>query len=365
MLKVLVVNTVKVTIDGINAVIMNYFSNTHDEDIHFDFVFINEPYDAMREYILSRGSKYTVIGGRMRAPHKYISRLAKTAEGYDIMHAHGNSCTLAVEMYAARKAGVPVRISHSHNSSNKYALAHKLLRPVFERCVTDGFACGELAGKWLFGKKPFTVINNGISTGKYAFDADVRAQYRAELGWEDKIILGHIGNFFPRKNDTFLIDVLEQLRRADDRYVLVSIGDGGVRQEVEEKARQLGLSDAVIFTGLRSDAEKFMQAMDIFVLPSLYEGLPLTLIEAQAAGLECVASDTVTDEVDISGDIKYLPLGDGAEKWACEIRALDIGSREKLSAQRCEMIDRAGYGIETAAHRLAQLYRDLVKERKL
>lgn len=364
MLKILIVNTVMVTIDGTNTVIKNYYTNIDTEDIHFDFVFISEPYEQLRQLLESRGSSYTVLSSRLRKPHVYISKLAALARGYDIVHAHGNSCTLGIEMLAAKLAGVPVRISHSHSSSNKFKTAHRLMKPIFRMCYTDGFACGELAGRWLYGKRPFTVINNGISTRKYAFDAEAREKYRKELGWEDKIILGHVGNFNPCKNDVFLAEILSELRRKDDRYVLVSVGDGGVRAQAEQRVHELGLDDAVIFTGLRPDADKLMQAMDIFVQPSIYEGLPLTLIEAQAAGLECVASDSVTAEVNISGDITYLSLTQDAAKWAEVIASLDCTGREEKSVRRCAVIDESGYGIEASAARLADIYRDLVKERK-
>ena len=181
--------------NGITNVIMSYYDNLDSGRYHMDFVAINDCRKELRDKIENRDSELFVIKGRLKNPLIYVYHLSKIAKGYDVIHAHGNSATLLLEMIAAKSAGVAVRIAHSHSSTCKYVLVDKICRPFFYKACNGYLACGNKAGRWLFGKREFTVIRNGIDTEKYAFSIDSRKEVRQKLGWTDNIVLGHIGAF--------------------------------------------------------------------------------------------------------------------------------------------------------------------------
>ena len=358
MMKLLIVNTVPFTLDGINSVILNYYRAMDKNDMQIDFVMITQPYEEIKKEISDNGGKIYVIHGRSRNPLSYVKQLFKIVKDgqYDIVHAHGNSCTLAFEMIAAKIGGARVRIPHSHNSNCKHKAMHTLLKPFFNRYYTHGFACGEKAGEWLYGKRKFTIINNGINLKNYLFSQQTRDMYRKKLNLIDKKVIGHVGNFIPRKNDLFLIDIFAELYKMDSSYRLLTIGDGKLKQEVQEKVAGIGLEEAVIFTGLRDDVPELMQAMDIFVLPSIFEGLPLTLIEAQSAGLPCVVSDKVSNEVKITDLVEFISIDKSAAEWVKRIQIISIVDRKNTSEDIKTKIASAGYSIDDNAKYLKKLY---------
>ncbi len=278
---------------------------------------------------------------------------------YDVVHVHGNSCTITVELLAAMLAGCPVRIAHSHNTNCDHKKAHKLLRPLFELCVNGRLACGQEAGKWLFHSKPFTVLRNGIHLEKYAYDHGVRQQMRRKLGVDEHtLVLGHVGAFVQAKNHDFLIDVLDALKssgQADCRLLL--IGDGVRMEEICERA-----GEQVIFTGSVEDTSPYLQAIDVFLLPSLYEGLPFVLIEAQAAGLHCLVSDHVSREADMTGNMIFLPIQQAAP-WLDALQLKGTPDRQAVSEAACRALQQAGYDMQSSADILLRYYTDLLKNR--
>ena len=189
------------------------------------------------------------------------------------------------------------------------------------RYATELFACGQEAGKWMFGGQNFTVLNNAIDAEKYIYNASVRAEVRQELGIEPQsLVVGHVGRLSPQKNHAYLIDVFHALlqKHADSKLVLV--GRGNLEAEIRKQCENLGIADRVIFTGVRNDVNRLLQAMDVFLLPSVYEGLGIVAVEAQAAGLPCVCSNRVPEEcVRTEGLVQFLPLEDGTERWAQEV----------------------------------------------
>ena len=356
-LRVLMVNTVPMIFDGITMVMLNYASNMDPEGMQVDFVSGNRIDDALRGRIEATGARIYRIPQRNRRPLRYIWRLSRLIRrnGYQVVHAHGNSCTLAFEMLAARLGGARVRCPHSHNTKSKNITAHRLLRPLFEACYTHGFACGEAAGKWLFHDKPFVVLNNGVDTQRFAFSAADREAVRKELGLEGKVAIGHVAHFTPHKNHAFLIDAFAPVARQDPDRVLVLVGGGRLEGETREKVRALGLEDRVIFYGTTTEVPRVLSAMDLMVLPSLFEGLPNVLIEWQASGLRALVADTVTREARLTDLVEFLPLD--RERWT---RAMLEGGpgegREEASALAARAIADAGYDIRVSADRLKELY---------
>ena len=353
------VDTVPMTRAGITMVMLNYTGGMDRTGMRIDFVAINDVEPALRERINSFGSKLYVIPGRNRRPLRYVWKLARLIRknGYQVVHAHGNSCTLAVELLAAWLGGAKVRCPHSHNTTCTAPRANRLLRPLFERLYTHGFACGEAAGRWLYGDKPFTVLNNGANAAKYGFNAAWRAEYRDKLGIGDRVAVGHVANFTPHKNHTFLIEAFDKLAKRDGRYVLVLVGSGRLMPQARELVKQKGLEDSVIFVGTTLEIPQVLSAMDFMVLPSLYEGMPNVLIEWQASGLPALVADTVTPECRLTPLVEFLPLD--VEAWAKGMAGVKWRiDRAAASADSIRAIVAAGYDIRANAARLEALYRE-------
>lgn len=344
--------------EGITNVIMNLFTAMDKADIHMDMAAAYEPAAEYTSAFAEHGGKIFVLRRSMRNPVGYIRALARWIKegGYDGVHVHGNSATMVLEMLAARLAGCSMRIAHSHNTTCKYMQVHKLMNPLFQRLCTHRLACGEEAGKWLFGDRDFTVIRNGIDTGKFAFRQQARDQMRESLGLEEnRILIGHVGLFNEAKNQRFLIDILEKL---DDRYRLILVGDGPLREQVRQRAEEANVTRRVIFAGVTDRVGDYLSACDLILMPSLHEGLPLALIEQQANGLQCIVSDNITREADKTGNLQFLPLSAGAQAWAEAVERLSLPeSRMDASLQAIEKIKEKGYDIFDEAARLKEYYR--------
>ena len=298
---------------------------------------------------------------RKKNPAGYILGLHGILKkgGYDIIHVHGNSATTAIEMAVARWNRVPVRIVHSHSSSCEHKRLHQLLFPLFKKSYTHGIACSKAAGQWLFQGDDFTVLRNGVNLDRFSYNETVRQEFRNQLGIKaDEILLGHIGNFVELKNHRFLLDVFSKLKQKNNNYKLLMISDGPLMQEMEEKAESLGLKESVIFLGRTGQVAEYYQAMDLFLLPSVYEGLPVVLIEAQAAGLFCFVSENISKESDLTGTLEFLPISD-CQIWADRIQDAVV-SYKNLRKERCakwqEKITEKGYNILKNADLMRKLY---------
>ena len=356
-LRVLMINTVRMKYDGITLSIINNIRNMKHDGLQVDVLAINDVEPSLRERIAEAGAHLYVVEGRNRHPLRYMRAVSALVrkKGYQIVHAHGNSCTLAVEMMAARLGGARVRCAHSRNTQAKYVRLNRLLRPLFDANYTHAFACGVEAGQWLFQKKPFVVLNNGTDTERFKFDPEARAFLRRELGIGDRVAIGHVGNFNRQKNHRFLIDTFEKVAALDESRVLVLIGDGPMRSEMEVLARERGLSERVIFTGSRQDVPRLLSAMDFMVLPSLYEGFPNSVIEWQAAGLQSLVSDTVTQDCNVTGLVRFLPLE--TVSWVKGMLETGPNTDRTTTCERASAsIAEAGYDIRQNASRLHDLY---------
>ena len=366
MIKLLTISTIKFEFNGITNVIMNYYHAMDKSDMQIDFVVPNIPRKELREEIEQNGGRIYVFENRLKNPISYVRNLIQLIkEGkYDIVHAHGNSCTLALEMYAADKGGAKVRISHSHNTTCKYKILHITLRKMFDVYRTHAFACGQKAGEWLYKEEPFEIVKNGIDIEKYRFNEEVRKVYRDKYNLNEKKVIGHVGHFSYQKNHEFLINVFSELYKMDDSYRLLLVGDGILKKEIEQMINNMHLSDMVIFTGKTPDVPQLMQAMDVMVLPSRYEGLPLTLIEAQAACLPCFVSDAVSGEVAITDLVNFISLDKSPAEWARIIDSSIYPNRKEKVDKVCDRIIEQGYSIKDNAVVLKKLYKRYIEERK-
>lgn len=250
-------------------------------------------------------------------------------------------------------------ITHSHSTTCKNIVLHKLLTPIFNSLYTHGLACGEEAGRWQYGNHSFTIINNGVDINRFSFNAESRNTIRQKLDIpNDVILVGNVGNFWGKgKNQSFVVKVFNELYQKNNNYRLCLIGDGSLRVSVEKQVEEFGLKDKVFFIGAINDVDEYLNAIDLILMPSLYEGLPLTLIEQQANGLQCVCSDTITTEADKTGNLKYISLEESAKEWAQKIVSfINIEGREQRSKQAVEDITQAGYSIQEEAKKLEKFY---------
>ena len=367
-MKVLVISTVRFRLNGITSVILNYYRNIDKTEIHMDFVVPNEISEEYSKEFKANGSQVFYIP-RKSNPIKYQIELYKVIKknDYDIVHIHGNSSLMLIDLWPVVKAKVPVRIVHSHNTSCSHLILHKILSPIFNRFYTHGFACGEDAGKWLFKDKEFEILKNGIDLEKYSFNTEIRELYRQKINAKNKVVIGHIGNFIEQKNHKFILEWYLELTKKNNNYLLLMIGDGILLEEMKEKANILGLADKVIFLGKTTEVSNYLQAMDIFVLPSLHEGLPVVLIEAQASGLPCIVSDKVSEEANITGSIKYVDIKD-KHKWILAIKQTTYilyneDRKEVCKKWKKNLIDK-GYDISNNANKMVSLYKTYFNSKK-
>ena len=288
---------------GVEAVVMNYYRHIDHNKIQFDFICDDDSTNIPYDQIEKLGGKVILVPPYQKAIkyHKTLKKVLKNGN-YKIVHSHINVLSV-FSLFAAKCAKVPVRIAHSHSTTNKKEwkknLLKQTLRPFSKLFATDYFCCSELAGRWLFGNKTYNkgkvyLLNNAIDLDKFKYDEKIRIQKRKELNIKnDTLVIGHIGRFVAQKNHTFLIDIFNEVHKQNSNSILLLAGQGPLMNEMKDKVNNLGLSESVKFLGQRNDVNELYQAFDVFLLPSLYEGLGMVLIEAQCASLPCVASTEV------------------------------------------------------------------------
>ena len=339
-MNILIVKTTPFAPEGITGVILNLYRAMDKKDMQIDAVAPGRAAKTYRDIFAQNGGKIYRIDRSLLHPFRYIRALKRRIRqgNYDIVHIHGNSRTMALELLAAKLAGCPARIVHGHTTNCTYKFLHKVLSPLFFRLYTQGFACGEKAVNFLFGKRPFTVIPNGIHISVYAFNSVKRQTLRAELGLEDKTVFCTVGRLSPGKNHSFLLDVCKKIAEKREDVHLLCIGDGELRQELEEQAKGL----PVTFVGLTDKVAEYLSASDACLLPSLFEGFPLSAMEAQANGMVCYLADTITKDVNVSGNVQYLPLEEKA--WLDALLACSrMPDRSRLSMAAAEAMFTQGY----------------------
>lgn len=363
-MKVLIINTVRFRLNGITSVIMNYYRKMNKNDMKIDFIVINEITDEYKDELYKNNSEIFYLS-RKSNPIKYIIGLKKILKNnnYDVIHVHGNSSLMLIEAILAKYFGVPVRIVHSHNTTCNYKKLHKFLQPILNKTANYGFACGEEAGKWLFKNKKYELIKNGIDLDLFKYDEYKRCEIRKKLNIGDRKLIGHIGNFIYQKNHEFLIDAFNELLKRDKNYVLLLISDGELLENIKEKVNNLGIMKNVIFLGKTTKVSDYLQAMDIFLLPSHFEGLPVVLIEAQSLGLQCIVSEKVSKEAQITELMKFLPISD-TDPWVNEIINTNLDDRKDKSVMAQLLIEKNGYNIANSAYKVKNFYKKYLIESK-
>ena len=348
---------------GVEAVVMNYYRHINRKRIQFDFICDDDSTNIPYEEIEKLGGKVILIPPYQKvfSYHRELKRVLKEGN-YKIVHSHINALSV-FSLWAAKSAKVPIRIAHSHSTTNKKEwkknLLKQVLRPFSKLFATDYFCCSELAGRWLFGNRAYNkgrvyLLNNAIDLDKFKYDEKLRKEKRKELNIaDDQLVIGHIGLFTPQKNHTFIIDIFNEIYKKNKKAVLVLAGQGPLMEDIESKVDDLGLTRAVKFLGQRSDANALYQAFDVFLLPSLYEGLGMVLIEAQASGLPCVASTKVPKIANIINGVDFLDLTEAPQTWA----QITLKLAEKNKRRDCSKeITKKGYNIKKEVNNLEDEY---------
>lgn len=348
---------------GIENMLMNLYRRLDRNKVQFDFLVHRDKKGFFDDEILSLGGKiHRVMPLQVHKLANYLKQLEvffSIHTEYKIVHSHISVNSFFV-LKQAKKNNIPIRIAHSHQA-HKSIWEHRkkripiiwTLKKIINKPLTHRFACGVDAGAWLYGEnKKFTVINNAIDTSLFVYNTEKAEQIKKEMGLSNSTVFGHVGRFNEQKNHFFLIKIFHAVKSLQPNSKLVLVGDGELRQQVEAEVSRLGLNDSVMFLGVRDDIPNLLQMMDMFLMPSFFEGLPVTLVEAQAAGLKVFASDAITREVALTDDITFLSLNESPEYWAEQI----LSALPYNRGDNSDIIKAKGYDIVESAKRLEQFY---------
>ena len=341
---------------GIETMLMNYYRHVDRTKVQFDFL-------VHRDFRADFDDEIEALGGHIyRIPpmnplsgnyRKALEDFFRT-HSYGVVHCHLNYMS-GVVLAAAKKAGVPVRVAHAHTASMapgwKQA-ARRLYKYLIPATATQLFACSTEAGRAIFGGKDFAIFPNAIDATRFCPNDAIRAKVRTDLELGEALTLMHVGRMIYAKNHGFLLDVFREVLEKEPSAKLVLVGDGELRQEIETKAEDLP-KGSVLFIGTRADIPELLQAADVFAFPSVFEGLPVTMIEGQAAGLPCVKSDTITDECIVTDLVKVLPIDD-PKTWAEAI----LSMKDTPRTDRLTELQASGYDIIAAVEKLTHFYLD-------
>ncbi len=364
MLKVLVIQATVFGMDGISSVVTNYYLYKNHNEVKMDILTINPVSEKLDKEMSIHGDHNYILPFRNKKPIKYVTTLKEIIRknGYQIVHVHGCSATLFVEMFAAKLSGIQIRIAHSHNTTCDHVKIDKILRPFFLCLCTDAFACGLEAGKWLFNGRMFKIISNGIDIQRFCYNESVRKEFREKYGLENKLVIGHVGRFREQKNHRKLIEIFEAFCQKRKNGKLLLIGDGVLKKEIEEIAKKKSLD--VLFVGLSNEVERWFQTMDVMVFPSLYEGLPMGIIEAQATSLPCLLSNTISPMTAITDWVQFIDLNANTDVWVQKILEIDISKRKTHQVLVEQQIKKAHFDIRDNCKRMESIYKMMIDKSK-
>lgn len=356
---------------GIETLIMNIYRKIDRNLVQFDFLahYGKENADYNDEIKILGGNIYEMPQIKTTKRTKYymffkyrraLIRFFKNHQEFNIIHIHMTNTARILIPIAKKYGNAKVIIAHSHLTRAKYGFngfVTNLLQKKIETMATDYFACSYNAAKWFYSKKvvdgnKLIVVNNAVDTSKFDYDSEKRSVIRSKLNINDEVIVGHVGRFFHQKNHKFLIEVFEQILKINSKAKLLLVGEGELKNDIEKLTYAKKINNSVMFLGNRGDVNDIMQAFDVFVMPSFFEGLPVVGIEAQSSGLKCVFSDTITEEVKITENVVFLSLNLDKALWAKKI--LDISTYKRCSQK--ELLTIKGFNIDSVAKKLQDYY---------
>ena len=353
----------KLTVGGAERVGFQIGNYADPSAFQIDYLVFGEEVGAYEAPLIEKGCRIFHVpspSAGYGAFYRNVKELIR-ARRYDVVHCH-TMFNSGLVLRAAKRCGVPIRIAHSHSiripgrRGFMQSAYEKLMRCRILRDATHYIACGKAAGDWLFGRKAFEkkgiVLLNGIELDRFRYDPQLRQSLREKHGWQDKFLVGHVGHLAPVKNQLFLIRMLpELLKQRPDAHLLL-LGEGRDRPMLEAAVRELGLQEAVTMPGNVTNVNEYLSAMDVFAFPSLYEGMPLSVVEAQANGLPCVLSDRVPKDVFLTDLITSLPLEAPALDWQ---RALCDCKRTEPE-RYCDALKQSGFELRRMVDKLYLIY---------
>lgn len=356
----------EMNLGGAESRIMDLYRHMNTDRVQFDFIVHKDKQGYYDREIMERGGKifkWPQLGIYSLVNYiREVDRFFKAHKEYKIIHGHLISYGILYQLIA-RKNGINIRIVHARSSASEKNLRGYLtwmmIKPL-KYFATHYFACSIPAGNYVFGEKNMRrgrvrIINNAIDTEKFRFSSEDRERIRKETGLTDKFVVGHVGRFRYAKNHPFLLEIFSEIANQREDAALLLVGEGKLKEDIIQKAHDMGIGDKVVFTGERNDIPALLSAMDVFVFPSHYEGLPGSVIEAQAAGLRCFVSDAVSREAGITDLVSFISLKESAEFWAAK-------AMSDVSYERKNMYDKiasAGFDVQKVAEELQQFYLQL------
>lgn len=372
--KIHVIHMVPLGAGGITSMVLNIAEELCGTDIKIDYLTFCERTEFNEARALGYGGKKYVVPTNhyknmlIRAIYKFLKTISVLKEcGADIIHINASFPYDIMVGVSAKLAGMRV-VFHSHNSGmNRENLLKRRIMSAFKWLIPlvsdQNIACSELAAQFMLPEKiirnkEYVVLHNGIHSGKYQFNIQLRQKIRKELHLENKIVVGHVGRFTAQKNHEFLLDIYAQIHTRCPESILLLIGEGELLSEVKRKAESYGMQQNIVFYGVTQNISAMYQIMDCFLMPSLYEGLPFAAIEAQAAGLMCFFSDSISKEVAVTELAHFLPLKLSAESWAEEVLNTISNAKVRVSCQ--DQIKERGYEIMDMVEQLKELYREVM-----
>ena len=370
-IRVLYVNGGIMDRGGISAFMMNYYRHIDRTKIQIDFVVHGFKKGVFDDEIKQLGGEIYNVPIKSKDFLGNIKGLRKIflSGKYKIVHSHMDAMG-AVILKEAKKCKIPIRIAHSHSTEHLTVtkvqfLLNEFARKHITRYATHFFACSEPAGRWLFGDEyaeagMVKYIKNAIELDQYIFDEALRKQVKKELKVENNLVIGHVGRLEHQKNHFYLLEVFKDLLTIKPEAKLILVGDGLLKSKIVQKIETLNLADAVIVLGARDDVNVILNAVDVFVLPSHFEGLGIALVEAQANGVYCIASESVPGEVNITGKVQFLPIDDSGKKMWVEA----MTTQENKDDRNVDLntFISTGYSIKNEVKVLQELYLNYLEE---
>ncbi len=363
MKKVLVVGFTE-NVGGLETVVMNYYRNFDRKNIQLDFLYSTEDI-AYRDEISKLGGNVYKIEAKHSNYFKYKKDLkeffSNNGDKYDTIWVNYCNITNLDYFKLAKKFGIKKRIIHAHNSQNMGSkikgILHRLYKRVLTRYVTDFWSCSKEASEWFYTKKiinsdKYLIVNNAIDVNKYSFNEKTRTKVRKENGWTNNIVVGNVGRLHFQKNHSFALEIFNDFKKINNSAIFVIAGEGEDRDMLVQKAKNLGLEDSVKFLGARKDVPELLSAFDLTLYPSLFEGLSLSIVEAQCAKLISFASNTVSPDTKMSDYLYFLDLKDSSKKWAT---FMNKKYREFNRNKATNEIEEKGYNIEVEAKKIEEL----------
>lgn len=349
-------------VGGIETFLMNMYDNINLKNLQIDFLVPGKLEKKYKDKIESKNGKVYETEKIRKHPIKAIKQIRKIYKdnNYDIIHL--NLCNAFFFIYALPAVilnkNKPRILVHSHNGGDKQKGLHIISKPLLNHYCTDFIACSDVAARWMFTKRKMKknkvlLINNAINADKFLYNENLRKNIREKYDIKNEFVVGHVGRFEEQKNHAFLVDVFQQICKERENVKLLLVGTGSLEDKIKEKVKQLKISDKVIFAGVCTNVNEMYQAMDVFVLPSIFEGLPVSGIEAQTSGLKCLFSDTITKEVAVTSNVKFIPIN-VKEIWAVEIEKI-IDNKYNRNNMINE-IRKSNYDMKEEVKKIEKLY---------